>query len=730
MKNRNINIGAAILFTVFGLLFFLLAGRFLYIQISGKANGEVLAAKAKEKTMKHQVVEAKRGDIVDRNGSVIAEDTSSYKLVAILSKKMTVDEKHPQHVVDPEKTARKLAKYIDMDESDILKRLEKKGAFQVEFGIAGRDISHTVKKKIEALDLPGITFERDTKRFYPNGIFASHVVGYAEKQSNEKTGESKIVGKLGLEKMLNDKLQGKNGSLNFESDRWGYLLPTKKKQVTPAKDGDNVELTLDKKIQTFLEDSMTKVQKEYNPKKMIAIVANPKTGEIYAMSQRPTFSPSTKEGLDKTWQNLSVEENIEPGSTMKVFTLAAAVEEGVFNPNATYVSKPYVVPGGRPKDHSGIPIGTTLTYLQALQRSSNVGFVKVALEQLGPERFRKYLTKFGFDKTTGIDLPHEVGGKILFERKIEQATTAFGQGSVITPIQQMQAFSAIANEGKMMKPYVIKKITDANGKVIEEHKPKVAGTPISAKTAKTVLDYMETVVSDEKATGTKYALEGYKVAGKTGTAQIPGPNGAYLTGSENYLFSFLGAVPADNPKLTMYVAMQQPDLSNGKSATEGLTEIFKPVMQNALHYLNIKPANLNKKKVEKIADYAGENVSEAAESLKKDGFDVSVIGKGTKVISQSPAKDTQLIEGDRIILKTDGTATMPDVTGWSLRDVMKVVNLVGMDLNTTGSGFARKQNIKPGQPIKKGDYFIVQFSPPEATATKQEEQAVEDQTYD
>ncbi|WP_050614686.1 penicillin-binding protein [Bacillus testis] len=730
MKSKNINVGAAILFIIFGLLFFLLAGRFLYIQITGKVDGEVLAAKAKEKIMKHQVIEAKRGSILDRNGSVIAEDTSTYKLVAILSKKMTIDPKEPNHVVDPEETASKLAKYIDLDESAILKILSNKKAFQVEFGIAGRDISPSVKKKIEALKLPGITFERETKRFYPNGIFASHVVGYAEKQLNEEENESQTTGKLGLEKMLNSKLQGKNGYLNFESDRWGFLLPDKEKKITPAVDGQNVELTLDKKIQTFLEDSLTKVQKEYNPKKLYAIVSNPKTGEIYAMSQRPTFNPSTKEGLDKTWQNLSIEENIEPGSTMKVYTLAAAVEEGVFSPNATFVSKPYNMPGGHPKDHSGIPIGTTLTYLQAVQRSSNVGFVKIALEQLGTERFREYLTKFGFDKKTGIDLPNEVDGEILFNKKIEQATTAFGQGSVITPIQQMQAFSAIANEGKMMKPYVIKKITDAEGSTVEETKPTVAGTPISAKTANTVLGYLETVVSDEKATGTAYALDGYKVAGKTGTAQIPGPDGRYLTGRNNYLFSFIGAVPAENPQLTMYIAMQQPELPADKTATDGMAAIFKPVMQNALHYLNIKPADQKSKKVDKIIDYTDQNVVEAQEDLKKKGYEVSVFGKGTKVAGQAPAEGATLIEGERIILKTDGDATMPDVTGWSLRDVMKVANLVGMDLNTTGSGYVIKQNIKPGQVIKKGDYCILHFSPPEETAANQDKPTTEDQVYD
>lgn len=709
MKKKNMNRGAALLFVFFSLLFFILVGRFLYIQITGQVDGQVLAVKAQEKTLKEKAVEANRGSIVDRNNEVIAEDTTSYTLVAVLDERMTTNENDPQHVVDVEETAKQLAQFIDMDEEKILERLRKDNLFQVEFGAAGKDITNTTKKEIEALDLPGITFTKETKRFYPNGVFASHVIGYADSQYNEETGETQYLGKLGLEKMLNDNLTGKNGSVNFNSDRWGFLLPNSEETIIPAEDGDTVQLTLDKKIQTFVEDALNKVQKEYNPETLIAIVADPKTGEILAMGQRPSFNPSTKEGLEATWKNLAVEENYEPGSTMKVYTLAAAVEEGTFQPNATFVSGKYLTIG----DHRGIDEGTTLTYLQAVQRSSNVGFIKMALEQLGEEKFRQYFTAFGFDEATGIDLPNEVGSTIIFDREIEKATTVIGQGTVVTPIQQIQAFTAIANDGKMMKPYVIKNIKDSNGTVLQETEPTVVGEPISARTAQKVREYLETVVSAEKATGQKYSIDGYTVAGKTGTAQIVGPNGKYLDGYSDYLYSFIGAAPADDPQLVMYVAMKKPTLPSGKTAADGLSTIFKSVMKSSLQYLNIESTETTTKETVSIADYEGVSVEKATTELTQLGYDVVTLGNGRTVVGQAPIANTALIQGEKVILTTDQEVLMPDMVGWSLRDVMKVVNLVGLDLNVTGTGYVKAQNMSAGTEIKKGDYIVIELQTPE-----------------
>ncbi|MBS4189124.1 penicillin-binding protein [Bacillus sp. FJAT-49705] len=730
-KQPNINLGAAIFFVIFSLLFFALVYRFLSIQVSGEIKGHVLAAEAQQKYEKEKTIEAKRGTIYDRNGEVIATDTNSYKLVAILDEKMTTNKDKPRHVVDPDKTARELAKVIDMEESEIYKTLTKvdedgKKPFQVEFGKAGRDLPNQKKREIEELKLPGITFIKDTKRFYPNGVFASHVIGYVEKK---ETGNNKTetVGMLGLEKSLNDILTGKNGKVKYESDIWGYLLSDSKEHVTPAVDGQDVYLTLDKKIQTFLEDSMNKVQEKYKPKKIVAVVADPKTGDILGMGQRPSFHPATKEGIEKGWHNEVIENSFEPGSTMKIFTLAAAIEEGVFNPDETFKSGQYAV------DKKSRPIRDwnegrgwgTITYLEGVQRSSNVAFAKLVKEKLGYETYRTYLTKFGFDQKTGIELPNETSGKIVYDWPLEKITTGFGQGTAITPIQQVQASTAIANDGEMMKPHIISEIVDPNkdDKVVKKTKPEVVGNPISANTAKQTRDILETVVSSPKGTGFNYhRIEGYEVAGKTGTAQIPKPSGGYLTGRQNYVFSFLGMAPADDPELIVYVAVQQPEIDNNTSGSTPVAEIFNPVMKSSLQYLNIEPVEQTTSLSTKIPDVTGKSTDEAIKQISSKNLVPIVLGKGKSIVSQMPIKDSDLINGEKVILRTEGDLTIPDMTGWSRRDVMKIAELGNLQLNTVGNGYVVKQNLKPGTQFKEGEYLIVELEHPKKNDKNDEEE--------
>ena len=715
-KQRNINVGATILFIIFGLLFFAILFRFAFIQATGEVKGQPLAAKAAQQYSDSRTIEAKRGTIYDRKGEVIAEDRSSYSLIAILDKKMTTDPDKPNHVVDIDKTAMELSKYIDLKESDIKKILKdgkEKERFQVEFGASGRDIPFETKKKLEKLKLPGITFTREMKRFYPNGIFASHVIGFTETEQLEGS-KSKTVGKLGLEKSLNEVLTGTNGSFKFESDLWGYLLPNGKEQITAAKDGKDVYLTIDRKIQILLEDAMNKVVDEYNPKKIIAIVADPKTGEILAMGQRPTFDPETKKGIENSWYNEAIESSFEPGSTMKIFTLAAAVQEGVFNPNEGFPSGTYVIdPKSKPiRDHNGGRGWGTISYAEGIQRSSNVAFAKLANEKLGFEKFREYLTKFGLDKPTGIDLPNETSGKIAFTYPIEKATTAFGQGTAITPIQQVQALTAIANDGKMVQTHVIDKIVDPDsGDTIKEMKTNVVGNPISENTATQVRDYLETVITGEHGTGKNYAIEGYQVAGKTGTAQIPG-NGGYLTGASNYIFSFLGMAPKDDPELIMYVAVQQPDLKVYPDGSIPVSKIFNSVMKNSLQYLQIKPSNQTKVETVPTPNVIGLSVDEAKKKLTEKGMKVVVVGNGSIITNQIPAERESLLVGEKIVLKTDGELTAPDMSGWSLRDVMKVAEVAKMKLNSIGNGYVVKQNVKLGSVMKEGEFLIVDLNRP------------------
>ncbi|MGX1194051.1 penicillin-binding protein [Metabacillus sp. SLBN-84] len=727
-KNINMNRGAAILTLIFALLFFVLVIRFLYLQTTGEVNGEVLAARAQEQYERKRTIEASRGSIVDRKGEVIAEDTNTYTLIAVLDDKMSTSPKKPKHVVDPEETAEKLAPLLDMENSEVRDILERE-AFQVEFGSAGRNISHSLKVKIEKLNLPGIGFIRDTHRYYPNGTFASHIIGYAQREE----GTTKTVGMFGLEKSLDKYLQEKDGYMAYEGDKQGFKLPNGEEKIIAPDNGDTVYLTLDQKIQTFLEDAMNEAAEEYEPEKIIGIVADPKTGKILAMGQRPSFDPNVRD--INNYYNDAVAYPFEPGSTMKIFTVAAAIEEGVFNRDELYKSGAYKVEGGRIRDHNKTGWGT-ITFLEGVQRSSNVAMAILAKEKLGPDRFMNYMEKFGLNQKTGIDLPNEANGVFNYKYDIEKVTTSFGQGSTVTPIQQVQAATAIANGGKMMKPYIIDKIVDPDsGKTVKENKPQTAGTPISEKTSKEVLDILETVVSSEKGTGKPYKIEGYSVAGKTGTAQMAGSDGRYLTGKNNFVFSFLGMAPKEDPELLVYVAVQKPQLKDTETGSMPVSTVFNSVMKNSLQYMKIQPSEEVEEEPEKaetevgsaLPSFEGESVEAAQKWLEDNKMNAVILGSSNEVSEQYPEEDSRLIANGRVFLKTDGKMSMPDLTGWSSRDIMKLANFLDLELQLKGNGYAVSQTITKGQRVQKNDRLTVKLQSP-AGASEGETAEFEEET--
>jgi penicillin-binding protein 2B len=706
-KNINMNRGAAVLSLLFALLFFTIFLRFFYIQATGTVHGEALVARAEKLYAGQRTIDATRGSILDSKEEVLAEDKASYKLVAILDDQITTDSKHPQHVVNVEETAQQLAPLIEMEVSEV-KKILSKDSYQVEFGSAGRDISQTLKEKIEKLKLPGIMFTRDTQRFYPNGVFASHLLGYAQKQSDN--GET--VGMMGLEKTLEKNLQETDGYVKFEKDHYNWKLPNSDDEIVAPKNGNDVYLTIDQKIQTFLEDSMNQVVKEYSPEKIIGVVADPKTGKILAMGQRPSFNPNIRDIT--TYNDYVISEAFEQGSTMKIFTLAAAIEEGVYNGNATFQSGSYQVGPDEIRDHKRGGWGE-ITFNEGMQRSSNVAISIMVNDLLGTDRFYQYINQFGFTKKTGIDLASEVGGRVNYNYDFERIAFGFGQGSAVTPIQLVQAATAIANNGQMMKPYVVEKIVDIDkNKVVKETKPEVVGQPISEKTSKEVLDILETVVSGEHGTGKAYKIEGYEVAGKTGTAQIASPTGGYLKGNDNHFFSFVGMAPKDDPQLIVYVAVQQPKLE-GKSGSVPVSMIFNTVMKNSLQYMQIDPTEGEEstKKSQSANDSSllpsliGMKTNEAENQLNALGFTPIILGEGQNVTAQYPEAETPMIINEKVIIQLSENVKMPDVSGWSKRDVMKIGKLLGLTIKSEGSGFVAKQSIEKDSVLKKGDILSV-----------------------
>ncbi|GLC87557.1 penicillin-binding transpeptidase domain-containing protein [Lysinibacillus piscis] len=722
--------GAFLLLIFYGGLFFLLFARMVTIQVTGEAEGQALAARAAAKYNKESAITASRGNIYDHAGQIIAEDTLSYRLIAVVSDKATTNPKNPRHVVDAEKTAKILAQYIKMsedteqNEAQIYQRLSKryrddgKEVYQVEFGRAGRGLSHETMTKISEAKLPGILFISDLKRYYPNGIFASHLIGFALKEEN-KDGTFTTTGKMGLELTYNKELTGVDGKVQYDTDAFSYLLPNSEKMITPAKNGDDIYLTLDKTMESFLEEKMTEVEKEYSPESMTAIIADPKTGKILAMTQRPTFNPDTREGKDMKWLNEAIEETIEPGSTMKTFTLASAIDTGTWNPNEHYQSGSYTVFDRKIKDHNIYGWGW-ISYLEGFQRSSNTAMAHL-LKRIGDDVFVDYLNRFGFGQKTGIDLPNEATGIILSQYPVQRVTTTYGQGSTVTPIQLIQAMTAIANDGKMMQPYVIDRIVDPlTGKVIQQHEPIEKGQPVSANTAKQVREILATTLTAEGGTAKNFVLDEYVVAGKTGTAEIPRAGGGYL--SNQYLYSFLGMAPVDDPQLIMYVSVKKPKLKTGEQGSVPVSKIFNPVMLNSLKHLSISSEDTQQVTHATIQDFSGQSAEAVQVELMNDGLQPIIVGGGGQIIDQYPKGTQKLVKGSLVFLKTEGDSTLPDLTGWSLRNVLVFKTMANVAFEVVGEGFVASQSVSAGTVISDSSPIVVKLKTP-AESFKQDVEA-------
>ncbi len=703
------------MFILFGGLFLLLFWRFVSIQATGVVKGHELEAEALAKYQSGYVLSADRGKIYDRNANVIAEDTLSYRLVAVIRESASENPKNPIHVVDKTETARQLAQYIPMDEEKILERLtpaEGTDPYQVEFGLAGRGISNEVKKQIEALKLPGIILFSDKKRYYPNGSFASHLIGFAIRET-EKDGSSKVVGKMGLESIYNDQLTGEDGKLMYQRDAKNYLLPSSDKVVQDAQDGNDIYLTIDKTVQNFLEDAMSRVNSKYNPQSMIGVVANPKTGEILAMSQRPTFNPDTREGLDGNWLNDVIENTIEPGSTMKTFTVAAAMDSGNWHPNAWYQSGSYNVYQNTIRDHNTYGWGT-ITYLEGFQRSSNTAMTNL-LDIMGWDTLDKYLDSFGFGQKTGIDLPGEASGVINSHYPLEKYTTTFGQGSTVTPIQLIQGLTSIANDGKMMQPYVIDKIVNSNtGEVVLDSEPTRKGQPITEETAKAMRELLASTVYGEKGNAKRFQIEGYEVAGKTGTAQMPKATGAgYDWGKNEFLYSFLGMAPVDDPQLIVYIAVAKPKLAASEVGSDPVSQVFTSVVQNSLKYMNINPADVAEVQKKSIPNMVGQQTDSVMTELEGDGLHPILIGEGGKILEQFPKAESSLIKGGIVFLKTDGAITLPSFENWSLRNMLVYKTLTKLPIELFGEGYVESQSVSQGTIIADESPIVVKLNTPQ-----------------
>lgn len=691
------------LFIIVVAMFTLFIVRFAYIAITKDVQHVNLKSQAEQMYTQRQTILAKRGNIYDQNGTVLATDTSKYTMYAVLDKSQKTASGKPLYVKDKKKTAKILAKYIDLSESNILKILSKKGqSYQVEFGSAGSNLSVAKMQQIKAEKLPGIGFVATPARSYPENDFASQIIGLATPNiTNKQTGQMTLIGQIGLESYFNKILTGKNGVKQEKKDVYGYQLANSNKTIKKATNGYNVYTTLDAKVQHILENKMTKVFKQSKAESMTAVVMDAKTGKIIAASQRPTL----RSKKNAVWRNMLVQDVYEPGSTMKVLALSAAIDSGHFDQNATFNSGTWEIGGGKVTDWQTSGWGV-ISYKDAFDLSSNVGFAHVE-QNMGAKTWKKYLTAFGMFKKVNVEgMNNEVSGYSSFKGVLQQANTAFGQGITVNVMQMMQAFSAIANNGKMMKPYIVDKVTDSSGKIVKKTKPKQVGTPIKSSTAKKVIKMMEGVIYDQKGLGHDYQIKGYKIAGKTATAQIGGATG-YSNGDNNYLYSFVGIAPANKPRYIMYITLRKPQ-NLSKTATQQIAEVFKPTMKFILN--RQKGTSSKNSGIVTVPNLVGKSSTQASSNLTAKKLVPVVIGSDSTVKKQSIASGQTSLINQRVILDTGGSYKMPDISNWSSEDVQQLAKMMGIKVKESGEGYVSKQSIKANDTVSANSTLTVKYS--------------------
>ena len=628
-KSIHTRIKIIILITIF--LFIVIMGKVFYIQVIDykKLNGYATSLWSRNLPLA-----ANRGIIYDRNGVELAGNITTTSLVLI-----------PNQITDKEAVAKDLADILKVDYKEMYRHVSKKTSIE-RVHPEGRNLSYEIADKINDLGYDGVYLVKEAKRFYKYDTLLSHTIGFVGIDNQ---------GLSGLELIYDDYLTGSDGSIKYFSDAKGNSLSMSQIYEQPQS-GVNMTLTINFGIQEALERELDNAVSKYNPDQALGIVMNPKTGEILALSSRPNFSPSKYQNytVEEINRNLPIWMTYEPGSTFKIITLSASLEEKIVD-----LDKDSFFDGG------SITVGgATLhcwkhgghgqeTYLEVVENSCNPGFVNLGLK-LGKDTLFNYIDLFGFGKKTGVDLNGEASG-ILFSRDkigdLELATTAFGQGVSVTPIQQITAVSAAINGGILYKPFIVKSLNEPEtNSVILENKPTIVRKVLSDDTSAKVRYALESVVA--RGTGHNAYIGGYRVGGKTGTAQ-KAVNGSYLSG--NYITSFIGFLPADDPEVIVYVAVD-----NAKGITQyGGTiaaPIAKSVLQSAIDILDIKRRDnaiereymyLDKQYYE-VPNVVGMSVSEATKLLKN--FKVEYSGSGNVVTYQSPSSKEFVYEGETIRL--------------------------------------------------------------------------------
>lgn len=632
MFNKGIHKRIKIVLLIVLFIFAIIIAKVFYIEVIDYKKLNSLASGLWSRNLP---IEADRGNIYTVDGEAIASNLTTTSLVFI-----------PNQIKNKDLVAEKISEILDVPKSKIEEHLYKKSMME-RVHPEGRRLSYEIADKIENLHFDGVYLLKESKRYYPHNEMLSHVLGYVGIDNQ---------GLSGLELEYDDILTGEYGSIQYFSDAKGNNLERNSVYVEPE-DGLDIYLTVDYGIQSSIERELDNVVLRYNPDGAWAIAMDPNTGEILGMSSRPNFNPNNYKNYDTETinRNMAIWASYEPGSTFKILTLSAAVNEGKVDliKDTFYDGGSVNVGGARIKcwKHGG---HGSQTFLEVVQNSCNPGFVELG-NRLGKETLFDYINKFGYGKKTGIDLNGEATG-ILFSLDkvgpVELATTAFGQGVSVTALQQVVAVSAAINGGTLYKPYIVKRVAyHENGQIIKEVKPTIVRDNIVTKdTSEKVRMTLESVVS--LGTGRNAYIDGYRVGGKTGTAQKVN-NGIYMQG--NYIVSFIGFLPANDPKIVVYLAIDNPKGVTQYGGTVS-APIVKNIMEDAITSLNIekqdggteKKYQWYDKKYYTVPNVVGKSKKEATSMLKS--FSVEYSGSGDVVVNQSPDSDSKIAEGEKVRL--------------------------------------------------------------------------------
>jgi len=657
------------------IIFILLSLRLVWIQVINSAEYQ---HKALNQRVKELIVSAKRGIIYDKSGRKLAVTLPGKTVVAL-----------PDNIINPKKTAEKLSKMLNVEYKTVYRRIT--GDASAVF--LKRKIDKNLHEKLLEEDIKGITFTEESRRYYPESEFASHIVGFAGIDNN---------GLNGIELSYDKYLNGNPGKILIEKDATGKTIPDGIIETVPSRNGSSIVLTLDHVIQYIAERELKDAEKQFDFSGGSIIVMNPNSGDILAMANTPNFDPNNfSDYPQKNWRNRAITDVFEPGSTFKIITTASALEEGVISENDNLTCPGFVYVGGEKISCWKTYGHREETFAEVVKNSCNPGFVDLGLK-LGKEDFYSYIRAFGFGSQTGIKLPGEAFGIIPNYSRInsvELATFSFGHGLSVTPIQLISAVSAVANGGKLMQPRLVKEILDEDGNIILENESAAVRRVISEETSKKTRDLLTQVV--EQGTGTQAAIEGYKIAGKTGTAKH--------YNKDIYDSSFIGMLPADKPQLVILVVLYDVD-GETYYGSQTAAPVFRNLTEDIIRYLDLKPdEDKNIKEINKniervtLPDVRGMNYNSAEEMLRNRGFNVKLIGENDIVKDQLPEAGSNVNFASTVWLFDGGVPgkyshpiTVPDFRGLNASEAVRQAEELGINVVLSGSGEVIGQSVYPG----------------------------------